>query len=123
MARDILIIEDEDAVRQVLTASLTIAGHKILSAANGKEMEAVIAAHPSPNDLLILVDIALENESGIDLATALTKRFPEVRILFISGYVDNVVMLDSTLGGAHIGFLHKPFNHVELLSAVQRMCA
>lgn len=121
MKPEILIVEDEDAVREIIAAGLQAGGYRTLAVTDGRSMEQVLAHHAAPGELLVLMDIALQNENGVDLAVASAKRFGLTRFLFISAYVDNVLMLHSAIDGAHVGFLRKPFTHAELLDAVADM--
>ena len=123
MERDVLIVEDEKSILQALEASLRGAGYGVLTASSKSEAEKILAAHPQPQDLLLLIDVALKGESGLDLASSVSRRFPTIRVLLISGYIDELVMLDSGLPVGHVGFLSKPFTNDELLSAVRRVLA
>lgn len=123
MAQDVLIVEDEAPILEALEASLQRAGYSISTAASILAAEKILAAHPKPQELLFVIDVALKNESGVDFAVSVSKRFPSIRILFISGYIDELFMMRSGIPNEHVSFLAKPFTHAQLIFAVERVLA
>jgi two-component system, cell cycle sensor histidine kinase and response regulator CckA len=123
MAQDVLIVEDEAPILVVLEASLQMAGYSIFTASSSFEAEKILASHPKPQELLFVIDVALKNESGVDFAVSASKRFPSIRILFISGYIDELFMMRSGIPNEHVGFLSKPFTHTQLILAAERILA
>lgn len=123
MAQDVLIVEDEAPILEALEASLQRAGYSIFTASSILAAEKILATHPKPQELLFVVDVALKNESGVDFAVSASKRFPSIRILFISGYIDELFMIRSGIPNEHVGFLAKPFTHAQLIFAVERVLA
>ena len=123
MARDVLIIEDEEPVAGALETSFRQAGYSVFTAATVAAAEKILGAHSQPQDLLLVVDVALKNESGVDFAVSAARRFPSIRVLFISGYIDELLHMDSTIPRGHVGFLGKPFTSAELLSAARHILA
>lgn len=116
--RRIVIVDDDDYVREAMEMSLTGVGHQVRSTANGEEALAWLDAEPC--DLLI-IDYNMPEMDGPTLYRRVLKRWPVAgpRILFISG--------DEEFGDEHdpvilaIPRLHKPFNLGELFWMVTRM--
>ena len=106
----VLLVEDEEALRNLLTRSLTGRGYQVVQAADGDEALALFRALPAPPDLL-LTDVMLPRRSGKQVADELSKLAPKMKVLFMSGYGDN------TPEGAMR--LEKPFSPSKLASAVK----
>lgn len=118
MAR-ILIIDDEELVRLTLRRSLEAEGHDLIEATNGDEGLRVHRQHPFD---LVITDIIMPNNEGIETIRELKQEFPQVRIIAISGggRMDNTDLLRmSQLLGAD-AVLAKPFGPEELRKKVRQ---
>ncbi len=114
----ILLVEDEDAVRALARRALEGAGYRVLTAANGAEALAVAADHPVAPGLL-LTDLVMPGMSGREVARQVTERWPDLAVLYMSGYSDDVALrqdLDQPL-------LRKPFDIDTLLRHVGQALA
>lgn len=112
----ILLVEDDDGVRDVTLAALTAAGYDVTEAATGAEAINK-AGSGEPVDLL-LTDIGLQGGmSGHDVASAVRKLWPEVKVLLMSGYPDTDLPLDDA--GEPAALMRKPFRRAELLSRIR----
>jgi signal transduction histidine kinase/ActR/RegA family two-component response regulator len=101
----ILVVEDQDVVRQLVEASLEEWGYNVLAAATPNAAIELAARH----DLdLLLTDVMMPEMNGRELATLLTATQPGVRILFMSGYASDVLHEDGVLQ-EETNFLEKPF--------------
>jgi PAS domain S-box-containing protein len=100
----VLLVEDETAVREVTRTVLDRLGYRVLAAASGDEALALAARHEGTLHLL-LTDVVLPGPSGPEVAEALRARRPACRVLYMSGYPEN---LAAGLAGA--AFLPKPFS-------------
>jgi hypothetical protein len=109
----ILVAEDEAAVRGLMCRSLADLGYDVLEAANGAEALRVAAAHAGPLHLLV-TDMVMPQLGGKELAAEMGRRYPQARVLFVSGYSSDGSGEPMTLlSGTH--FLPKPFT-VEILA-------
>jgi two-component system cell cycle sensor histidine kinase/response regulator CckA len=117
----ILVAEDDDAVRAIACETLARAGYDVLSAANGVAALAVASAHAAPIDLL-LTDVIMPGMNGRELADALSERRPGLRVLFASGYSDNV-LLDQGALAPGVTLLDKPFTPAALAAKVADVLA
>jgi CheY-like chemotaxis protein len=86
----LLLVEDEAAVREVTRAQLESLGYRVLACANASEAMLVAAGHREPLDLL-LTDVVMPGMNGRELAERLTAARPGLRVLFSSGYGEDVV--------------------------------
>ena len=113
----ILLTEDEDSVRVVATAALERRGYRVLAAADGESAIAISRAFPGRIDLLIS-DVVMPGINGQHLAKQLQMMRPGMRVLFVSGYTDDAVLMKG-LALNEGTFLQKPFTSLELARRVR----
>jgi PAS domain S-box-containing protein len=114
----ILLVEDEDAVRAIVSTVLRRQGYQVLEAPTPTVASAIFAQHDGGIDLL-LTDVVMPEMSGPALAQRLIERRPELRVLFISGYAD--VAVQPEIGGPNVNFLSKPFQASALTARVAQI--
>jgi len=107
-APTVLLVEDEDLIRNLAEQILGDAGYRVLPAANGNEAMAIADGLAERIDLL-LTDVVMPGVSGTDLAHRLLRRHPEMRILYMSGYSDSLIFRYGVLQ-ERAAFLRKPFS-------------
>ena len=115
----ILLVEDEELLRSLVTRIFTRAGFTVLSAPDGEVALEMAAQHTGPLDLL-LTDVVLPGINGRLVAERVHALRPETLVLFMSGYTEDAIVHDGILGG-EIDFLEKPFSRQELLAKVMAM--
>jgi CheY-like chemotaxis protein len=108
----ILLVEDEDAVREISTQMLTMLGYQVTSAVDGPEAIRVFTREPDQFDLLML-DLNLPGMSGRQLLRELRKLRPDVRAIYCSGDPEP----DSSPGDPP--HLYKPYRLMELKSCIE----
>jgi len=113
----ILLVEDEDAVRGLLTEVLTGHGYAVLGASNGAEALRISRAHGGTIDLL-LTDVVMPGMGGREVATALGEGRPGLRVLFASGYTAEAIARHGVLEPG-TDLIHKPFTPDALLRRVR----
>jgi CheY-like chemotaxis protein len=113
----VLLVEDEEAVRRLAERILRQAGYQVLAAADGPEALRRCETHPEPIALL-LTDVVMPGMSGQELAAQLTRRCPQLRVLYVSGYTDDAIVHHGRLD-PEARFLGKPFTVDELLRKVR----
>jgi two-component system cell cycle sensor histidine kinase/response regulator CckA len=111
----VLLVEDADYVRSLIERVLVTQGYQVLTAASGKEALQLAGERQQPIDLLV-TDIVMPRMNGRELAIQLTLRWPNLRVLFLSGYAPNVV--GAADADAIVAFLQKPFTPAVLLQKV-----
>lgn len=113
----ILVCEDEDDVRRLARQILEGKGYKVFTAANGRKGLELAAGYSDPIHLL-LTDIIMPEMSGPQLAEALGKARPDMKILYMSGYSSNVLDVEE-LSLEKVELLDKPFSSDDLLIRVR----
>jgi two-component system cell cycle sensor histidine kinase/response regulator CckA len=117
--RNVLVVDDEDPVRELIAYVLDSHGYRVFSARNAREALYLHAGFPGTFHLL-LTDICMEPfEDGFNLARAIRSGRPDLRIIYASGYVEPD-RLQREVDGTGALFLPKPFTPAALLDAVQR---
>jgi len=112
----ILLVEDEEAVKELTRLTLADYGYRVLVASDGKEAIALAAGHEGPIHLL-LTDVVMPQMSGREVAERIVARRPETKVVFMSGYVDNVEVRE--IGGGETPLLSKPFGAEDLALMVR----
>ncbi len=113
----ILLVEDEEAVRELASRILSAKGYSVVAAKSTKEAEQFSEKHAGEIHLL-LTDIIMPVTSGRELARRITGRHPRTRVLYMSGYTDNVLAQGGVLE-AGLSFLQKPFTPSALVQKVR----
>ncbi len=102
----ILVVDDEPSVRKIIAESLQPLGYKIITAPTG--MQALEICHSSAEKIdLLLTDIIMPGMNGRELAKALTRIYPDLKVIYMSGYMDNIITrFDNLEPGS--AFISKP---------------
>ena len=115
----IFVVEDETMVRNTATRILTRLGYQVISAKDGPDALAVIEKLKTPIDLL-LTDVIMPNMNGRELAERVRRQYPEVKVLYTSGYTENVIAHHGVLDEG-LDFLGKPYNPQSLAAKVRTL--
>lgn len=114
----VLIVEDEAQVRQVAERILRGAGYEVLTAASPGDALVLFETEGCRIDLLV-TDMVMPHLSGRDLANRLSRQWPALKVLFMSGYTDDEELHDGRDRQAR--FLAKPFTGPDLLRKVREV--
>ena len=114
----VLLVEDEEMVRELASSVLQQYGYQVLAAADPEEAVRLSEGYEGPIHLL-LTDVVMPGMSGRELAELLHPRYPEMKVLYISGYAENAISHHGVLDPG-IAFLAKPFSPKVLANRVQR---
>jgi len=114
----ILVVEDGDAIRNLVCLMLVQNGYRVLEARDGHHALRVCETHAQQIQL-VLTDLVMPNMKGADLAARLGRARPDLRILLMSGYADEPVA--QRLGRDSVAFLAKPFTSVELVDKIRQV--
>jgi two-component system cell cycle sensor histidine kinase/response regulator CckA len=113
----VLLVEDEPGVRALIGHVLTGCGYTVLLASNGEDATRVVMEHAGPIQLLV-TDVVMPGMGGWQVAQWVRKVYPDIRVLFVSGYTDDAVIRQGVQQeGAN--FLQKPFSSFDLASKVR----
>jgi len=115
----ILLVEDEDAVRTMISRVLQGSGYTVLEACQGKEAIEVCRKHRGPIHLMV-TDVIMPQMSGRELAERLATVRPKMRVLFMSGYPDKAIVHHGVLDPG-TAFLQKPFTLTALENKVREV--
>jgi DNA-binding NtrC family response regulator len=115
----VLLIEDDDAVRELAEVILTGQGYKVICANGPKRAEEIANERAGEIDL-ILTDVIMPTMSGRDLVKRLGARNKKMRVLYMSGYTDNVIAQGGILEEG-LAFLQKPFTPKALSQKVREV--
>jgi hypothetical protein len=113
----ILLVEDNAGVRDLARLLLQRQGYTVLAAGDGQEALRLAEDH-SGSINLVLSDLVLPGMSGVSLTEQLSRRRPNLRTLFMSGYTDKAIAHHNRLGSGG-AFLQKPFSSLELARKVR----
>jgi PAS domain S-box-containing protein len=103
----VLLVEDEESVRQLVRDTLEAKGYKVLEAEQGHSALQIADAHQGSIDMLI-TDVVMPGMSGRELAQRLSASHPHTKVLFVSGYTEDAIVHQGVLEPG-TAFLQKPF--------------
>jgi two-component system cell cycle sensor histidine kinase/response regulator CckA len=115
----VLLVEDDESVCELVRGILRAKGYKVLSAGRPQDAVALCERHGGRIDLL-LTDVIMPGFSGAELSKRLTAKYPDMRVIFMSGYIDDLMVRE----GMHrheVSFLQKPFTPSNLAKKVREV--
>ena len=110
----ILVVEDDDGVRQFVRMGLEHAGYTVIPVANGEQALQLYLENPDRIDL-VLTDVMMPTRTGPELAMELRRLCPKLCVVFMSGFIGGMQPAELPPG---IPFLEKPFTLDRLLHVV-----
>ncbi|MCU1461843.1 MAG: sensor hybrid histidine kinase [Acidimicrobiales bacterium] len=113
----ILLVEDEAIVREPARRMLVSRGYTVLAAGEAEEALVIVQSHPGDIDLL-LTDVVMPGLSGKELSVEVTRLRPATKVLFMSGYSQDVIVHQGVLE-AGVFLIEKPFSADDLLRKVR----
>ncbi len=115
----ILLVEDEEVVRNLAQETLEAAGYEVLVAGKGEEAIRLGIEHPHEIHLL-LSDVVMPGASGNEVAEQLRSLRPKTKVLFMSGYTDEAIVHHGVLASG-VRFIQKPFSLAALCRKVREV--
>jgi DNA-binding response OmpR family regulator len=112
--RVIVVADDDEAMRLLCRVNLELEGFRVLEARNEAEVEAYVQEE---HVVLVLLDVHLGTENGIEIARRMRTRHPEVPVAFLTGSVH----LGELTAAVSDGAVRKPFTLEELIGTVHRL--
>lgn len=116
----LLVVEDDPSVRHLARNVLEVQGYQVLSAPNGQDALRVAREHKGKPIQLVVTDVVMPLMGGKVMAEWLKVTYPEIKILFVSGYTEDAVAYHGTLDSRE-GFLAKPYTQAALCHKVRGM--
>jgi len=120
--QSILILDDDDGMRDILAKTLTRAGYHVLQAPDGSDVPKMLKKEPIH---LLITDLFMPETDGLETITNVRKQFPNVKIIAMSGgtrLTDRDYLPVATKLGAH-RVLHKPMDAALFLKTVKEVLA
>jgi hypothetical protein len=115
----VLLVEDEELVRMMLSEVLKAGGYHVLEARHGADALALAEQYKGSIDLLV-TDVTMPGFSGLELSRRLGEKRPSMRVLFISGYTDQEASQFGNLNQP-VQFLQKPFHPDAFMAKARRI--
>jgi two-component system, cell cycle sensor histidine kinase and response regulator CckA len=112
----VMVVEDNDAVRELAIMALRQRGYDVLEAASAEQALDLIAQGARPQ--LLLTDVVMPGLSGPNLAARLLQHIPRLRVLYMSGYSEDAAAAHGTFWGG-VPLLQKPFTSSQLAERVR----
>jgi CheY-like chemotaxis protein len=115
----ILVVEDQQDILDLISMSLSDSGYNVLVASDGNEAMKVVVNYKKAIHLL-LTDVIMPNINGQELAENLSVVYPDLKVIYMSGYADNAI---ARLGVLDVdqNFIQKPFTPFELVKKIQEI--
>jgi two-component system cell cycle sensor histidine kinase/response regulator CckA len=115
----VLVVEDEPALRDLVSSMLEQLGHGVAAAANGQEAAAMVRDEGLRPDV-VLTDLVLPDINGRGLVDQLHATVPDVGVIYMSGYADDTIVSGGSLRPG-VSFLHKPFTVAGLADKIREV--
>jgi two-component system, cell cycle sensor histidine kinase and response regulator CckA len=109
----VLLVEDEESVRQLVRETLELKGYKVLEADNGDAALQIASGYADKIDMLI-TDVVMPGMSGRELSARMCASYPQTKVLYLSGYTEDAIVHEGVLDPG-TAFLQKPFT-LQMLS-------
>jgi DNA-binding NtrC family response regulator len=113
----VLVVDDEDALRTVLSSELINEGYEVRSAADGDE--AISELEKNAYDM-VLLDIKMPRMNGFEVLKHLKQKHPKTKVVMLTGFADLKNAIESKKLGAD-DFVSKPYDLVDLLTTIERV--
>lgn len=113
----ILVVDDDEGVRENLAELLRLAGYDVSAAANADEALAILS---SGGVDVLLTDFRMPGTTGLELISSARNEAPGLRAILMTAYGDGFTEIESVRRGA-IGYLTKPFEADEIMSLIERI--
>ena len=110
----VLVVEDEEALREVTRRIFTRNGYQVITAANGPEALDIASRHPGEIHLLV-TDVVMPQMLGEEVAEKIRLTKPEIEVIFMSGYARGVLTSQGRLD-PNVALVEKPFSEADLLA-------
>jgi two-component system cell cycle sensor histidine kinase/response regulator CckA len=118
----LLVVEDQEDLREMIVESLRLYGYRVQAAQNGMEALELCQRHSSPDQsfALLITDVVMPKMNGKELADKIVLQYPGIKILYISGYTEQAIVEHNILLKG-LAFLPKPFSPALLAEKVRHL--
>ncbi len=115
----ILVVEDDRSLRNMVVKMLSQKNYNVLTAAGGTECLELLERLDRPVDVL-LTDVIMPDMNGKELFTRAERKFPGLKVIYMSGYTDDIIAYHGVLPG-DVHFLQKPFSVRDVVSKIRKV--
>jgi len=115
----IFVVEDEDMVRDLVCSILKRLGYKVIDACDANQCMKKIDQYDGPIQLLI-TDVVMPGMNGKELFMALSKDYPDMKVIFMSGYTSDII-IDRGISDTEVEFIQKPISVKKLTDVVKKI--
>jgi DNA-binding NtrC family response regulator len=112
----VLVVDDEEVMRKLMTKILEKAGYAVHTAAGGTEAKQLLLEHQFD---MVLSDVKMPDMSGFDLLKQIKAKYPGIAVIMMTAYADSYTIKDALLFGAD-EYITKPFKHYEVTVVLER---
>ena len=113
----VLVVDDEEALRTVLSTELSGEGYEVESASDGDEAISIVQNKKFD---LVLLDIKMPKVDGFEVLKFIKKSYPAIKVIMLTGFADLKNAIESKKLGAE-DFVSKPYDLVDLLTTIERV--
>jgi CheY-like chemotaxis protein len=113
----VLVVDDEDALRSVLSTELLSEGYTVDTAPDGDDAIAILQQKAFD---LVLLDIKMPRVDGFEVLRFIKQRYPSTKVIMLTGFADLKNAIESKKLGAE-DFVSKPYDLVDLLTTIERV--
>jgi len=113
----ILVVDDEDALRTVLSSELESEGYVVATAGDGDEAISILQGKSFD---LVLLDIKMPRVDGFEVLRFIKEKYPATKVIMLTGFADLKNAIESKKLGAE-DFVSKPYDLVDLLTTIERV--
>ncbi|MGA2625035.1 MAG: response regulator [Bacteroidota bacterium] len=113
----ILVVDDEEALRTVLSSELASEGYQVESASDGDEAISIVQNKKFD---LVLLDIKMPKVDGFEVLKFIKKNYPQLKVIMLTAFADLKNAIESKKLGAE-DFISKPYDLVDLLTTIERV--
>jgi CheY-like chemotaxis protein len=115
--RSILVVDDEEALRTVLSSELVSEGYSVETASDGDEAITILTGKVFD---LVLLDIKMPRVDGFEVLRFIKKNSPQIKVIMLTAFADLKNAIESKKLGAE-DFISKPYDLVDLLTTIERV--
>ncbi|MBK9991504.1 MAG: response regulator [Verrucomicrobia bacterium] len=116
----ILVVDDNEQALALVDEALTSRGYSVTVTSKGTEAIPILDSKKGEAIDLVIIDLVMPDVDGMELAGKILKKRPDIRVLVMSGYADDVVV-HGVFESENVDFLAKPFSIRDLFSRVSAL--
>jgi DNA-binding NtrC family response regulator len=112
----VLVVDDEEIMRNLMVKILEKAGYKVVTASGGEMAKRTLAEETVD---IVLTDVKMPDMNGFDLLREIKSAYPHIAVIMMTAYADSYTIKDALIAGAD-EYITKPFKHYEVTVVIER---